>query len=155
MATPRPRGVPSPETRRGSNSISAPSARTPATLTAGASLVVRDYDGNPAVSPPTGPLPIVVDEHLAMDATGTLRLVFDADPWDSLISFAPGIPVALGGMLELTFAPDVDVATQSGRTIDLFDWTHRAVDTCIIDQNVDSAEALQSGLKQLFNALYI
>ena len=58
-----------------------------------------------------------------MDATGTLRLVFDADPWDSTISFAPGIPVTLGGTLELTFAPGVDVATQSGRTIDLFDWT--------------------------------
>ncbi len=51
------------------------------------------------------------------------RLVFDADPWDSTISFAPGIPVALGGTLELTFAPDVNVATQIGRTIDLFDWT--------------------------------
>ena len=49
-------------------------------LTAGASLVVRDYDGNPTVyATPTGPLPIVVDQHLAMDATGTLRLVFDAD----------------------------------------------------------------------------
>ena len=44
-------------------------------------------------------------------------------PWDSTISFAPGIPVALGGTLELTFAPGVNVATQSGRTIDLFDWT--------------------------------
>ena len=58
-----------------------------------------------------------------MDATGTLRLVFDADPWDSTISFAPGIPVALGGTLELTFAPASIVATQIGRTIDLFDWT--------------------------------
>jgi hypothetical protein len=92
-------------------------------LTAGASLVIRDYDGNPAESPPTGPLPIVVEQHLAMDASGTLRLVFDADPWDSTISFAPGISVVLGGTLELTFAPGVDVATQSGRTIDLFDWT--------------------------------
>jgi uncharacterized protein YjbI with pentapeptide repeats len=92
-------------------------------LTSGASLVVRDYDENPAVYPPTGPLPIVVEQHLAMDATGTLRLVFDADPWDSLISFAPGIPVTLGGTLELDFATGVDVATQSGRTIDLFDWT--------------------------------
>ena len=58
-----------------------------------------------------------------MDATGTLRLVFDADPWDSTISFAPGIPVARGGTLDLTFAPDVDLASQIGRTIDLFDWT--------------------------------
>ena len=78
-----------------------------------------------------GPLPIVVDQHLAMDATGTLRLVFDADPWDSTISFAPGIPVARGGTLELTFAPDVNLASQIGRTIDLFDWTgvdaHRRV----------------------------
>ena len=91
-------------------------------LTAGESLVVRDYDGNPAY-PSTCPLPIIVDQHLAMDATGTLRLVFDADPWDSTISFAPGIPVARGGTLELTFAPDVNLASQIGRTIDLFDWT--------------------------------
>jgi uncharacterized protein YjbI with pentapeptide repeats len=92
-------------------------------LTAGASLVVRDYDGNPTLSAPTGPLPIIVDQHLAMDATGALRLVFDANHWDSTISFAPGIPVARGGTLELAFAPDVNVASQIGRTIDLFDWT--------------------------------
>ncbi len=93
-------------------------------LTSGALLVVRDYDGNPAAYPtPTGPLPIVVEQHLAMDATGTLRLVFDADAWDSTISFAAGIPVTRAGTLDLTFAPGVDVATQSGRTIDLFDWT--------------------------------
>jgi uncharacterized protein YjbI with pentapeptide repeats len=91
-------------------------------LTTGASLVVRDYDGNPALSPPTGSLPIVVDHHLAMDATGALRLVFDADPWDSTISFAPGIPVARGGTLDLTFDAGVNAATQIGRTIDLFDW---------------------------------
>jgi hypothetical protein len=58
-----------------------------------------------------------------MDATGALRLVFDADAWNSTISFAPGIPVARGGTLELTFAPDVNAAAQIGRTIDLFDWT--------------------------------
>src|SRR6185295_4583836 len=79
-------------------------------LTAGASLVVRDYDGNPAASPPTGPLSIVVGGHLATLSTGTLRLVFDADPWDSTISFAPRISVALGGALELTFASDVSLA---------------------------------------------
>lgn len=90
-------------------------------LTAGETLVVRDYDGNSGTA--TAPLPIIIEEHLTMDATGTLRLVFDADPWDSLISVAPGIAVALGGTLELNFAPDLGVATQSGRTIDLFDWT--------------------------------
>jgi uncharacterized protein YjbI with pentapeptide repeats len=83
-------------------------------LRASEMLIVRDYDHYPP--------PIVVDQNLAMDATGTLRLVFDADPWDSKISFALGIPVALGGTLELTFASGVDIASQSGRTIDLFDW---------------------------------
>jgi hypothetical protein len=58
-----------------------------------------------------------------MDATGALRIVFEADAWDSTISFAPGIPVALGGTLELTFADDVNLASHVGRTFDLFDWT--------------------------------
>ena len=92
-------------------------------LTSGASLIVRDYDGNPVATPLTGPLPIVVDEDLAIDATGTLRLEFDTGPWDSTISFAPGIPVARGGTLELTFASEVNLASQIGRTMDLFDWT--------------------------------
>jgi uncharacterized protein YjbI with pentapeptide repeats len=87
-------------------------------LSSGASLVVRDYGGYAGV----GLLPIVVDQHLAMNVTGTLRLVFDADPWDSTISFAPGIPVTRGGTLELMFSPDVNLASQLGRTIDLFDW---------------------------------
>jgi MYXO-CTERM domain-containing protein len=49
-------------------------------------------------------------------------MVFDADEWDSTISFAPDIPVTLGGTLELTFAGDVDLASQVGRSLDLFDW---------------------------------
>jgi hypothetical protein len=53
----------------------------------------------------------------------TLQLQFDADHWNSLISFEPGIPVELGGALELTFADDVDVASQVGRTLHIFDWT--------------------------------
>jgi uncharacterized protein YjbI with pentapeptide repeats len=82
-------------------------------LNAGQLLVVRDYDGN---------LPIRVDQHLAMDTTGTLRMIFDADPWGSTMFFAPGIPVARGGRLDLSFLPDVNLAGQIGRTIDLFDW---------------------------------
>jgi hypothetical protein len=58
-----------------------------------------------------------------MGPGGTLRMVFEADAWDSTISFAPGIPVTLGGTLELTFAADVNLASQLGRTFDLFDWT--------------------------------
>ncbi len=42
---------------------------------------------------------------------------------DSTISFAPGIPVTLGGTLELTFADGVNLASQLGRTLRLFDWT--------------------------------
>jgi hypothetical protein len=52
-----------------------------------------------------------------------LQLNFDADPWDSLISFQSDIPVQLGGALELTFSDEVDVASQRGRTLRIFDWT--------------------------------
>jgi hypothetical protein len=58
-----------------------------------------------------------------MDATGLLQLQFDAAPWDSTIYFAPGIPVTRGGTLQLTFAPEVNLASQLGRTVDLFHWT--------------------------------
>jgi hypothetical protein len=50
-------------------------------------------------------------------------MVFDADAWDSTISFAPGIPVTLGGTLELTFGDNVNLASQLGRTFNLFNWT--------------------------------
>jgi hypothetical protein len=90
-------------------------------LDGGGLLVVRDYDGYPAYG--RGPIPITVDQHLAMAPGGALRMVFEADAWDSTISFAPGIPVTLGGTLELTFADDVNPASQLGRTFDLFDWT--------------------------------
>jgi hypothetical protein len=58
-----------------------------------------------------------------MGQGGTLRMVFEADAWDSTISFAPGIPVTLDGTLELTFADNVNLTSQVGRTFDLFDWT--------------------------------
>lgn len=54
---------------------------------------------------------------------GTLQLLFESSPWDSLIKFQPGIPVQLGGTLELTFTDVTQLATQSGRTIKAFDWT--------------------------------
>ena len=82
-------------------------------------LVVRDYDGGYS----NGPIPITVDKHLAMGPGGTLQIEFEADAWDSTISFAQGIPVALGGTLELGFADGMSLAGQVGRTFDLFDWT--------------------------------
>jgi hypothetical protein len=63
-------------------------------LDTGGLLVVRNYrdrSGNPT------PVPITVGQHLAMAPGGALRMVFEADAWDSTISFAPGIPVTLGG----------------------------------------------------------
>jgi hypothetical protein len=92
-------------------------------LSAGQTLLVRDYDGDPNRDPVLAPIRITVDQHFAMSAGGNLRIEFEGDAWDSTISFAPGIAVALSGMLELTFAPDVNLATQIGRTINLFNWT--------------------------------
>jgi uncharacterized protein YjbI with pentapeptide repeats len=91
-------------------------------LDAGGLLVVRDYDGGSLYSPALL-IPIAVDQYMAMSLGGTLRMVFEADAWDSTFSFSPGIPVTLGGTLELTFADDVNLARQVGRTFDLFDWT--------------------------------
>jgi hypothetical protein len=52
-----------------------------------------------------------------------LQLLFEADAWDSTISFEAGIPVTLGGTLDLDFAPGVDFASQVGRAFQVFDWT--------------------------------
>jgi uncharacterized protein YjbI with pentapeptide repeats len=90
-------------------------------LDAGKLLIVRDYDGD--LTRGLGTIPITVDQHLSIETGGMLRIVFDADAWDSAISFSSGIPVALGGTLDLTFAADVNLASEIGRTIDLFDWT--------------------------------
>jgi uncharacterized protein YjbI with pentapeptide repeats len=92
-------------------------------LEAGDLLLVRDYDGDFRYEPAILPIPITIDQHLTMVPGGALRMVFEADAWDSTISFAPGIPVTLGGTLELTFAADVNLASQIGRTFDLFNWT--------------------------------
>jgi uncharacterized protein YjbI with pentapeptide repeats len=96
-------------------------------LTGGQSLVIRDYDGGVPVWRPD-PLPpedrdILVLQHFNMGDDGVLKIVLEADAWDSLISFADGILVTLGGTLELTFAQGLNLAGQVGRTFDLFDWT--------------------------------
>jgi uncharacterized protein YjbI with pentapeptide repeats len=101
-------------------------------------LIVRDYDGDlgqfdysdkhavenwPIYTQPHGPIAITVLYGMNMGADGILKMIFEQDDWDSLISFDPGIPVALGGTLELTFAEGVDIAGQIGRTIQIFDWS--------------------------------
>lgn len=92
-------------------------------LADGEKLLIRDYDGKPTSSPPGPPIAIRVQNHLDMSGTGTMFMIFEADEWNSTISFDPGIPVNLGGVLDLNFKEDVNILSQVGRTIDLFDWT--------------------------------
>src|SRR4029079_501232 len=91
------------------------------TLTASRSLLVRNYPLEPTST--ATPIAITVDQTAAMDATSTLSLQLDSSPWRSLISFASGISVAIGGALDLDFAPGAYVPTQNGRTFRIFDWT--------------------------------
>jgi uncharacterized protein YjbI with pentapeptide repeats len=97
-------------------------------LGVGERMLVRDYDGLADPSSkwwlePHPPIPVSIEDRLTMGEDSVLQLQFDSDPWDSLISFQPGIPVQLGGALELTFAAGVDSAKQVGRTLRIFDWT--------------------------------
>ncbi len=89
-------------------------------LESGDRLIVRDYDPS---GPTPRPIPVVIEQLMAVEPGGMLDFRFDADAWGSTISFQPGIPVSLGGELELAFVAGVDPATQVGRTFDLFDWT--------------------------------
>jgi autotransporter-associated beta strand protein len=90
-------------------------------LSGGRTLLVRDYDGDPQGSPPAN-IPIKVKTSMTMGSNGTLKMIFEEDAWNSTISFDPGIPVALGGTLELTFAAGIDVRGQLGRTFQMFNW---------------------------------
>jgi uncharacterized protein YjbI with pentapeptide repeats len=97
-------------------------------LAAGELLVVRDDDGVPDPAPkgwlrPRSPIPIEVQDNFTVSDTGALHLVFASDAWDSLISFESGSPVTLDGTLDLTFASDVDLRSQLGRAIRIFDWS--------------------------------
>jgi uncharacterized protein YjbI with pentapeptide repeats len=87
----------------------------------GERLLIRDVDyahGWPIYTP------ITVLHTANFAPGGSLQLLFQIDnEWGSLISFESGIPVQLDGALELTFADSVNVATQVGRTLRIFDWT--------------------------------
>jgi uncharacterized protein YjbI with pentapeptide repeats len=94
-------------------------------LNDGERLVVGDYDGfSIEFSSWSIPAyPVHIREAMAMADGSFLKLAFEADEWNSTISFDPGISVELGGVLELSFTPDVNVASQVGRTFVAFDWT--------------------------------
>ena len=91
-------------------------------LAAGEKMLVRDYD---RLWDSTSELsiPVTIGDHLTMAESSIVQLLFDADPWGSLISFQPNIRVELDGALELTFTTNVDLATQVGRTLRLFNWS--------------------------------
>jgi hypothetical protein len=90
-------------------------------LAANEMLVVRDYDGDPMRQ--LGPLPIQVQNEMVIEAGGRLRLEFEKDAWDSIISFEPNIQVSLGGTLELDFAQGINTTLLRGRSIRVFDWS--------------------------------
>jgi uncharacterized protein YjbI with pentapeptide repeats len=92
-------------------------------LTANQALVIRDYDGFEDPFNPLDPVAVTIQDHLSMDATSILELHFEADHWDSVISFEERIAVDLDGTLKLDFAADVNLTNQLGRTLKLFDWT--------------------------------
>jgi autotransporter-associated beta strand protein len=97
-------------------------------LSEGRTLLVRDYDGSPPfdghniILNSHGPIPITVKYGMNMGEDGTLQMVFGNNSWGSKISFAPGIQVALGGTLNLTFTDGATIKDQLGRAFSLFDW---------------------------------
>jgi uncharacterized protein YjbI with pentapeptide repeats len=92
-------------------------------LTTGEELVVRDHDGSTYSDVASGPIAIRVHEHFSVFEQASLRLIFDDDPWDSVISFEQGVPVQFDGELKLEFAPGTDVRNQIGRSFQVFDWS--------------------------------
>jgi autotransporter-associated beta strand protein len=83
-------------------------------LNAGNSLTVRNC---PLV------IPVYVNSGMTVSAGGTLQAVFDGPTWNSTISFSSGIPVSLGGDLDLQIAAGVAPSSLLGHTFQLFNWT--------------------------------
>ena len=93
-------------------------------LASGQSLVIH-ADHTVIYGPPGGPLgpldatiiipaiPVVIDQHANTSSGGVLTLLLDAMPWESVVSFQSGIPVMLGGTLDLEFTSDTDVGRKS------------------------------------------
>ncbi len=84
-------------------------------LSGGGTLVVRNYTA--------GQIPIQVHTGASTGNDGILQVVLDGNAWGSTISFDAGIPVALDGTLDVTFAPGVDPAALLGVPIQLFNWS--------------------------------
>jgi autotransporter-associated beta strand protein len=85
-------------------------------------LTVRNFTGFQTI-------PVHVTTGMTVAAGGTLQIVMDSLTtgvpglnWGSTMSFDSGIPVTLGGVLDL-YAPGADPAALLGQSIQLFDWT--------------------------------
>ena len=79
-------------------------------------LFVRNYSGSSRI-------PIHILQGMSMNPGTSLAFQFDGNLWGSTISFDAGIPVSLGGNLELGLAPGTDPAGLLGEIFQLFNWT--------------------------------
>ena len=77
------------------------------------SLVVRNYAGG---------IPVQIQQGMTMTASGSLVLEFDGNPWGSTISFDSGIPVTLGGDLELDLVAGASAAGLESDSFQVFNW---------------------------------
>ena len=84
-------------------------------VAAGEAMRLWDYNGET-------PIPILVEEVMSVDSAATLRAVFEDREWGSTVTFEEGVPVVLGGTLELLIDDDVHPATLAGATFQVFDW---------------------------------
>jgi hypothetical protein len=83
-------------------------------LSGGKTLWVRNYTASS--------IPLTVHTGMNMGTDGILQTVLDGSAWGSTISFDAGVPVTLGGALDVTFASGVNVGAQVGRMFTLFNW---------------------------------
>jgi hypothetical protein len=84
-------------------------------LSGAKTLMVRNYTASS--------IPLKVHTSMTMGTNGILQMVLDGNAWASTISFDAGITVALGGTLDVTFAPGVNPATLLDTPVQLFNWT--------------------------------
>lgn len=96
------------------------------TLNEGEKLRIRDHQGRPSFVPGQRDpaIGITIEQQLSMAGDASIELIVGDDDWGSVISFEPGADVRLAGTLELIFADGVNVSAQTGRTLQLFDWTN-------------------------------
>lgn len=79
-------------------------------------FLVRNYRGSSSI-------PIHFQQGMTLTQSSSLVFQFDGNPWGSTISFASGIPVVLGGSLELDLAAGANLGSLVGDSFHLFDWS--------------------------------